>query len=139
MQTVSSARRTCIASASAVECTATVLMPISWQARWIRSAISPRLAIRSFLIAICLAEDHERLVELHRLAVATLIFLTVPALGAVIGFITFIASMISRVSPAFTAWPTVMNGFAPGSGDRKAVPTIGDFTGFAAELLFLRR
>ena len=33
MQTVSSARRTCIASASAVEWTATVRMPISWQAR----------------------------------------------------------------------------------------------------------
>src|SRR3954449_13109853 len=45
MQTVSSARRTCIACASAVECTATVLIPISWQARWMRSAISPRLAI----------------------------------------------------------------------------------------------
>ena len=44
----SSARRTCMASASAVECTATVLMPISWQARWMRSAISPRLAIRTF-------------------------------------------------------------------------------------------
>src|SRR5689334_18043654 len=52
MQTVSSARRTCIASASAVEWTATVRMPISWQARWMRSAISPRLAISSFSIAI---------------------------------------------------------------------------------------
>src|SRR6218665_2631436 len=51
MQIASSARRTCIASESAVECTATVLMPISWQARWMRSAISPRLAIRSFLIS----------------------------------------------------------------------------------------
>jgi hypothetical protein len=52
MQTASSASRTCIASASAVEWTATVLMPISWQARWMRSAISPRLAIRTFLMAI---------------------------------------------------------------------------------------
>src|SRR5829696_5987867 len=69
MQTVSSANRTCIASESAVECTATVLMPISWKARWIRSAISPRLAIRSFWIAISLSEDDERLVELHRLTV----------------------------------------------------------------------
>ena len=50
MHTVSSARRTCIASESAVECTATVLIPISWQARWMRSAISPRLAISSFWI-----------------------------------------------------------------------------------------
>src|SRR5713101_7250068 len=48
MQTVSSASRTCIAAASAVECTATVLIPISWQARWMRSAISPRLAISTF-------------------------------------------------------------------------------------------
>src|SRR5882672_9462227 len=48
MQTLSSASRTCMASASAVECTATVLMPISRQARWMRSAISPRLAIRIF-------------------------------------------------------------------------------------------
>src|SRR5438309_370917 len=73
MQTVSSARRTCIASESAVECTATVLMPISWQARWMRSAISPRLAISSLLIFMgeaALADDHERLIELDRLAVA---------------------------------------------------------------------
>src|SRR5215475_2380025 len=48
MQTLSSASRTCMASASAVECTATVRMPISRQARWMRSAISPRLAIRTF-------------------------------------------------------------------------------------------
>src|SRR3954464_3272075 len=46
MQTLSSARRTCMASASAVECTATVAMPSSLQARRIRRAISPRLAIR---------------------------------------------------------------------------------------------
>src|SRR3546814_10208770 len=45
MHTASFASRTCMASASAVEWTATVLMPISRQARWMRSAISPRLAI----------------------------------------------------------------------------------------------
>src|SRR3954465_11219502 len=73
MHTVSSARRTCIASESAVECTATVLMPISWHARWIRSAISPRLAISSFWIFIvraALADDHQWLIELDRLAFA---------------------------------------------------------------------
>src|SRR5690349_23820821 len=48
MHTLSSASRTCMASASAVECTATVRMPISRQARWIRRAISPRLAMRTF-------------------------------------------------------------------------------------------
>src|ERR1700724_3938812 len=48
MQTDSSASRTCIAVASAVEWTATVLMPMSRQARWSLSAIAPRLAIRTF-------------------------------------------------------------------------------------------
>src|SRR3546814_11368447 len=71
MHTTSSARRTCIASVSAVEWTATVLMPISWHARWMRSAISTRLAIRSFSMAMrCGSADGEqRLVELERLAV----------------------------------------------------------------------
>src|SRR5579872_7269431 len=46
MHTLSSASRTCMASASAVEYTATVEMPSSLQARNTRSAISPRLAIR---------------------------------------------------------------------------------------------
>ena len=49
MQTASSANLTCSASASAVEWTATDWMPISRQARMTRSAISPRLAIRTFL------------------------------------------------------------------------------------------
>src|SRR5262245_2599822 len=48
MHTLSSARRTCMASASAVECTATVATPNSLQARWKRSAISPGLVIRLF-------------------------------------------------------------------------------------------
>src|SRR5260370_812532 len=48
MHTVSSASLTFIACVSAVECTATVLIPISWQARLILSAISPRLAISTF-------------------------------------------------------------------------------------------
>ena len=41
--------------------------------------------------------------------------LTVPPAGAWIGFITFIASMISSVCPALTLSPTLMNGSAPGS------------------------
>src|SRR3954471_7365996 len=49
MQTFSSAKRTCSESVSAVECTATVLMPISRHARITRSAISPRFAMRTFL------------------------------------------------------------------------------------------
>ena len=46
MHTLSSASRTCIALASAVEWTATVEMPSSRQARSTRRAISPRLAIK---------------------------------------------------------------------------------------------
>ena len=48
MQTDSSASRTYLASRSASECTITVLIPNSRHARWMRSAISPRLAIRIF-------------------------------------------------------------------------------------------
>src|SRR2546423_12588426 len=46
MQSDSSAKRTCSECTSAVECTATDLMPSSRAARMIRSAISPRLAMR---------------------------------------------------------------------------------------------
>ena len=49
MQTSSSAKRTCRASRSASLYTATVRMPSSRQAEMMRSAISPRLAIRIFL------------------------------------------------------------------------------------------
>src|SRR3954466_9524114 len=49
MQTSSSAKRTCRDSRSASEYTATVWMPSSRHARMTRSAISPRLAIRTFL------------------------------------------------------------------------------------------
>ena len=74
MQTVSSARRTCMASESAVECTATVAMPISRQARWMRSAISPRFAIRilsniSLRRAGPLLDDHQDLAVLDGRAV----------------------------------------------------------------------
>src|SRR4029453_18941709 len=80
MHTLSSARRTCIAAVSAVECTATVCMPISWQARWMRGAISPRFAISTFPIGWeragfggvgggtggGLFHDHQGLAVLHR-------------------------------------------------------------------------
>src|SRR3954454_8686613 len=67
MHTLSSASRTCMASASAVECTATVAMPSSLQARSTRSAISPRLAIR--ILSNISLDDHERLTVFHGLAV----------------------------------------------------------------------
>src|ERR1044072_431245 len=74
MQTLSSASRTCMASASAVECTATVLMPSSLHARSTRSAISPRLAIRILSNIAApdvddLFNDHERLAQFDPLAV----------------------------------------------------------------------
>src|SRR5215475_2923547 len=72
MQTLSSARRTCMASASAVEWTATVRMPISRQARWMRSAISPRLAMRTFSNIVMRppsGDDHQHFAILDRLAV----------------------------------------------------------------------
>src|SRR5512146_805109 len=69
MQTVSSASRTCLRLWSAVEWTATVLMPSSRQARRMRSAISPRLAMTTFS-SIALLDHEQRLAELDRLAVA---------------------------------------------------------------------
>src|SRR5262245_49916786 len=73
MHTLSSARRTCMASASAVECTATVAMPSSLQARSMRSAISPRLAIRILsnmrTKRLALLDDRERLGIFDRLTV----------------------------------------------------------------------
>src|SRR5262245_4324232 len=78
MQMSSSANLTCRESASAVEYTATVWMPSSRQAQMMRSAISPRLAIRIFLnmegVGACscrrgLSNPEQRLPELHGLAV----------------------------------------------------------------------
>ncbi len=77
MHTASSAKRTWSARASASECTATVSMPSSRHARMMRSAISPRLAMRIFLNKRCLPQarasgllDAEELLpELHGLAV----------------------------------------------------------------------
>src|SRR3954468_18522122 len=70
MQTASSASFTYLASRSASEYTMTALTPSSWQARWIRRAISPRLATRIFLNMPARSLDHEeRLAVLHRLAV----------------------------------------------------------------------
>src|SRR6188472_1484503 len=65
MQTLSSASRTCMASASAVEWTATVAIPSSLAARRMRSAISPRLAMR-ILSNIGLLDDEEGLAVFDR-------------------------------------------------------------------------
>src|SRR6185295_12464852 len=68
MHTDSSASFTYFASVSASECTTTVRMPSSRHARWMRSAISPRFAIRIFSNT-ALSEDEQGLAVLHRLAV----------------------------------------------------------------------
>src|SRR3990172_12828998 len=72
MHTLSSARRTCMASASAVECTATVATPSSLQARSMRRAISPRLAIRilsNIVPRLALLDHRQRVAIFDRLAV----------------------------------------------------------------------
>src|SRR5690606_2847661 len=70
MQTDSSAMATCLRLRSTVECTATVRMPSAWQARRMRSAISPRLAMTTLSSMAAASADHEeRLVELDRLPV----------------------------------------------------------------------
>src|SRR4051794_27451384 len=68
MQTDSSASLTYFASVSASEWTTTVRMPSSRHARWMRSAISPRFAMRIFSNTGS-AQDEQRLAVLHRLAV----------------------------------------------------------------------
>src|SRR5688572_5081267 len=75
MQTLSSASRTHMAPRSASECTATVEIPISLHARWIRRAISPRFAIRTFVNMGLRLEQDERLAELDRLGVTDQDFL----------------------------------------------------------------
>src|SRR5512134_1937536 len=70
MQIASSAKRTWSDSASAVEWTATVARPSSLHARITRRAISPRLAMRTFLnmsppAKLARHDAEERLAELH--------------------------------------------------------------------------
>ncbi|MCY1560534.1 hypothetical protein D9M68_976750 [compost metagenome] len=52
--------------------------------------------------------------------------MTVPERCAGIWFIVFIASMISRVWPSVTLVPTSAKVGLPGSGERYAVPTMGE-------------
>src|SRR3954470_17097751 len=59
MHTSSSAKRTCSDSRSASEYTATVCTPSSRQARMTRNAISPRLAMRTFLNNVIVPRDQD--------------------------------------------------------------------------------
>src|SRR5688572_30414021 len=70
MQTLSSAKRTWRAFLSADEWTETVRMPSSRHARMIRSAISPRLAMRPLLnMELPRGQLEQRLAVLHRLRI----------------------------------------------------------------------
>ena len=70
MHTLSSARRTCMALASAVEWTATVRMPISRQARWMRKRDFAAVGDQHlFEHDRRLLDDHQELAVLDRLAV----------------------------------------------------------------------
>src|SRR6187399_2435130 len=69
MHTASSANRTCSARVSTSECTATVEMPSSRHARMMRSAISPRFAMRIFLNTALWLDAEERLPEFYGLSV----------------------------------------------------------------------
>ena len=119
MQTLSSASRTHMAPRSASECTATVEMPISLQARWMRSAISPRLAIRTLvnMIRLRLASRTSGSPNSTGWASPTrMSWTTTPSRGAWIGFMVFIASTISRVWPFLTVSPTADEGRGLGRG-----------------------
>jgi len=104
MHTASSANRTWSAWASAVEYTATVRIPISRQARMIRSAISPRLAMRIFLNTAS-GPRPSQAGSMRKSACpnstgwpfSTRISVTFPGSSASISFISFIASMMQRV------------------------------------------
>ena len=115
-------------SESAVEWIATVWMPISLQARWMRSAISPRLAIRTLLniggqlAVMARRRGHSRIISGAPNSTgepsSTRMRLTRPARGAGIWFIVFIASMIRMVCPSVTASPTLTKAGASGSACR---------------------
>jgi hypothetical protein len=134
MHTDSSESFTYLASASAWECTATVLMPISRHARCIRRAISPRLAIRIFSnmftgnyflkmgVASCalgaLAWDHSITNNGSPYSTgwpfSTRTAFITPLLSDSISLSSFIASMIQSVSPSLTVCPTSTNALEPG-------------------------
>jgi hypothetical protein len=121
-------------------------MPISRQARWMRRAISPRLAMRIFLNMVARAAPYsrfeQRLAELDRLAVLAQDAAIGAAKSASISFMIFMASMMQTGSPSLTTLPTSTKALAPGAGravegaDHRrlddAAPTAGASTGAAA-------
>ena len=134
MHTASSAKRTCSASASASEWTATVRMPSSRQARMTRRAISPRLAMRIFLNIGAAALRPSCTLKSFcpnstGLPFSARISTMVPATSASISFISFIASTMQSVCPSRIALPTSTNGGASGRGRRgRTCRRTGDVT-----------
>ena len=136
MQTDSSAKRTCFKSRSAEECTATVLIPNSRQARNTRNAISPRFAITTlssikfhqvrrvrpstFSNIFSLLGDQEMVnrgcSNSTGCPFSTSIAVTVPARSDSIGFIIFIASIMHKVSPTLIVCPNLTKSLESGDG-----------------------
>ena len=138
MHTLSSASRTCMASSSAVECTATEGMPSSLQARSTRKRDLAAVCDQDLVehCGILQRRMWRRRGRKRRSGAHSMIIsgspnstgwpssmrtcITVPARGDGIWFMVFMASTMSSVSPALTWLPTSTKGRAPGSG-----PTIG--------------
>ena len=108
MQTASSANRTCRAFRSASEYTATVRTPSSRHARMMRSAISPRFAMRTFWnIGTAGSDDTEEgLPELHGLSILDEDLRDLPAEFGVDLVHHLHRPRMHRQSPAATVSPT---------------------------------
>ena len=86
------------------------LMPISRQARMTRRAISPQ---PMSILRCGLFNNDQGLIKFNRLFVLHDYLGILPARGAVIGFMVFMASTISNVWPSFTVSPTLIKAAAP--------------------------
>ena len=103
MHTASSARYVWSDCRSAVEYTATVLIPMARQARITRTAISPRFAMRTFsnmvapyaLAWVAMRKSTWSYSTCEPFAASTSV--TMPGAGAVISFIIFMASTMASV------------------------------------------
>ena len=112
-----------MASASAVEWTATVAMPSSLAGA--QDAQRDLAAVGDQdLVEHRLLDDHQRLAVFDRLAVLDQDAVTVPARGATISLKVFIASMSSTLSPTFTSSRPRRTAWRPGEGgDRRCRPS----------------
>ena len=105
-------------SESTSEWTATVFIPHSLQALITLTAISPLLAIKTFLNIIIYFRIIKVCPNSTGWPSTTKTFFTTPSEVEGTWFIVFIASTIITVWPFFILSPTSTNFFAPGSGAR---------------------